>query len=260
MGFEFVSAIQEVAPKVKGAANKARFTVWQKSFEYFSQLVGVELAATRLTEATANASKLPANATVGERQLALVDALPKLEALSRAWELMTASLQQTVMSAGTLGTLATNDANMYVRNFPFNATVNLLHAAEMDVPATALPSREYLGPARLFVRTIRTTLLKEEKTLDLTVTLLSRPASDEAEPQVTLHWRVMSANPGPWQQVAMRRVAAGRGLFKCALAVPGEDFEWYATATATSGVIDGALVFPPGWADEKETVTVVLHD
>ena len=39
-------------------------------------------------------------------------ALPKLEALSRMWEKMTTSLQQTVGSAGTLGTLATNDANM----------------------------------------------------------------------------------------------------------------------------------------------------
>ena len=52
---------------------------------------------------------------------------------SRAWEQMTTSLQETVLSAGTLGTLATNDANMYVRDFPFNSTVTQLLAAGMNV-------------------------------------------------------------------------------------------------------------------------------
>lgn len=256
VGFEFVTAIQAVAPKVQGAANRARFAVWQKSFEYFSQLVSVEAAATHLSEATTNASRLPGNATIVERRAALAHALPLLEALSRAWERMTTSLQQTVLSAGTLGTLATNDANMFVRNFPFNATVAMLHAAGMSVPPSALPSQSYLGPPRLFVRTVRTTLLKEERTLELTATLLSQ---SYAAVEVWLHSRAMSATPGPWGRVSMQRVAAGRGLFTHVLTVPQGDFEWYTTATVTAAAGDVTdLVFPPGWTDEKETVTVVV--
>mgnify|MGYP004358353163 CR=1 FL=1 len=110
VGFEFVPAIQAVAPKVKGEANKARFAVWQKSFEYFMQMVQVELAATKVNEAMVNMSK--PNATAAEKRAVGQLALPKLEALSRMWEKMTTSLQQTVGSVGTLGTLATNDANM----------------------------------------------------------------------------------------------------------------------------------------------------
>ena len=49
-----------------------------------------------------------------------------------------------------------------VRNFPFNATRALLEAAGVAVPPTALPSARYLGPERLFVRTIRTTVAREE--------------------------------------------------------------------------------------------------
>ena len=56
-GFEFLDALKKVEPKVVGAANKARFAVWQKSFEYFAQLVAVELAGTQLNEALVNLTK-----------------------------------------------------------------------------------------------------------------------------------------------------------------------------------------------------------
>lgn len=49
-----------------GAANRARFTIWRSSFEYFAQLVAVELAATKLNEAMADAAKL--NATAAEKR------------------------------------------------------------------------------------------------------------------------------------------------------------------------------------------------
>lgn len=53
-----------------------------------------------------------------------------------------------------------------------------------------------------------------------------------------------------------RTTANGRGLYKCALAIPPGDFEWYATASGT--VKQPELVFPAGWADANETVTVVV--
>ena len=94
-------------------------------------MVDVELAATKLNEAMVNVSK--PNTTTAEKKQILAAALPKLKTLSRAWEQMTTSLQETVLSAGTLGTLATNDANMYVRDFPFNSTATQLLAAGMNV-------------------------------------------------------------------------------------------------------------------------------
>lgn len=219
VGFEFLSALKRIGPKVVGVANKARFTVWEKSFEYFSQLVAVESAGMQLTEALVNVSR--PNVTVAAQRTILHAALPKLERLSRAWEAMTTSLQQTVMSAGTLGTLATNDANMYLRNFPFNSTVALFAAAGLELPRSALPSARYLGPERLFVRTVRTTVLREEGTLSITATLLSQTEQhskleeqmDEEDDDavraarvVTVHWRTVSATPAPWQAAAATKI------------------------------------------------------
>eukprot|EP01043_Picozoa_sp_COSAG02_P056319 COSAG02_NODE_6662_length_3432_cov_2.361236_2_plen_274_part_00 len=211
--FEVLAALKKVEPKVVGAANKARFKVWQKSFEYFAQLVAVELAGTKLNEALANLSK--PNATVAERTAILKAALPKLDRLSRAWETMTTSLQQTVMSTGTLGTLATNDANMYVRNFPFQSTAAQFEAVGLHLPPTFLPSSRYLGPDRLFVRTVRTTVLREERNLSITVTLLSqsenKPQHDINQEQrtVTVHWRVIREIPATWTNAVAEKNGTG---------------------------------------------------
>merc|ERR1711871_340603 len=112
---------------------------------------------------------------------------------------MTTSLQETVVSTGTLGTLATNDANMYVRDFPFNSTVAQLLKLGMDVPDDALPSRNYLGPDRLVVRTVRTMVLREEEHLRITATIVRQNASRLVE--LTLHWRLMGNPPDKWHTI-----------------------------------------------------------
>ena len=212
VGFEFLVKFKKAEAKVVGAANKARFTVWQKSFEYFAQLVDVELAGTQLNEALVNLNK--PNATVAEKRANLTAALPKLEKLSRAWEKMTTSLQQTVMSAGTLGTLATNDANMYVRNFPFQPMAAAFEAVGLQLPSSALPTSRYLGPDRLFVRTVRTTVLREEQTLSITATLLSQAENTVArgaaqgvkQRAVRVHWRAMSGATEQWQTAPAEKI------------------------------------------------------
>ena len=65
----------------------------------------------------------------------------------------------------------------------------LLEAAGVAVPPMALPSARYLGPERLFVRTIRTTVAREESVLTVNTTLLSNSAS---EADVALHWAKVS--------------------------------------------------------------------
>ena len=253
VGFEYLQRIRAVVPKIRGAANKARFAVWHSSLEYFAQLVGVELAATKLAESLANISR--PNETIVQKRAIAAAAIPKLVALSRAWENMTTSLQQTVMSAGTLGTLATNDANMYVRNFPFNATLALLAELRLPIPEHALPSASYLGPTRLFVRTVRTVVARDERTLSITATLLVQPATVGGT-TVRLNWRMMGGTGAAWHVLTLAQPnTPGRGLYTFSLPVPADDFEWYMEAQIEA---DEALVFPPGWADEKETVTVVV--
>ena len=60
----------------------------------------------------------------------------------------------------------------------------------------------------------------------------------------------VGAAPGPWEVVGGAKPPPGRGVFVHSILIPSEDFEWY--------VSSGDLVFPPGWADENETVTVVV--
>ena len=45
-------------------------------------------------------------------------------------------------------------------------------------------------------------------------------------------------------------------MYSYVLAIPPDDFEWYVTASGTSKQPE--LVFPAGWADANETVTVVV--
>ena len=90
---------------------------------------------------------------------------------------------------------------------------------------SSLPSGRYLGPERLFVRTVRTTVLREEGTLSITATLLSQMEHGQLEEQgvmdeqeddavkavraarvVTVHWRTVSATPATWQAVAATKI------------------------------------------------------
>ena len=45
-------------------------------------------------------------------------------------------------------------------------------------------------------------------------------------------------------------------MYRYALALPPDDFEWYVTASRT--LKQPELVFPAGWADANETVTVIV--
>ena len=265
--FVFVAAWQALEKHVVGAANKARFHVQLMSLVYFKQLVEAEAAATAVGLAV---SKIIApNATAAaKKKLALEVALPALDFLSRSWENMTTSLQQTVMSAGTLGTLATNDANQFVRGFPFNATYFLLKgllppqmAARL---AAAMPSKSYLGPARLFVRTRRSVVEAAEKVLTVNATVLARP-KDLASRDVTLFWRLLkdgAADAQSWpHQVAMRKLRPTSGVFSAAipLGAASADFEYFVQSPQAWPTPEGpALVFPPGMADDNETITVVV--
>ena len=254
--FGFVNTFRELAPRVRGAANRARFSIWHNSFEYFGQLVEVELAATKLIESMTNLSNR--NSTISQKRAIGLTALQKLRQLSRAWENMTSSLQQTVMSSGTLGTLATNDANMYIRNFPFNSTKTTLEALGIKVSKDALPRAEYSGPDRLFVRTVRTTILLSEGTLNIQATLLTKQAtySDDTW-EVVLHHRMLAQNPQPWTTMLLSRVP-GRGVFNAQISIGNSDFEWWISAKdAKSG---SKLVFPAGYIDAHETVTVIVVD
>ena len=253
-GFEFVTKMAALRATVKGKSNAARLEVWYNSFLYFSRIVTVEELATKLTESLANMTR--PNATQAEKHATALAALPKLVALSRAWDLMTTSLQQTVTSSGTLGTLATNDANMRLRVFPFASTVAALRSASVHVPASALPSTHYLGPDRLLVRTIRTTAMCTEETLTIKATLLTADDST-LEHGVSLHWRTLGSSTGKWHSLVGKRCGGvSRGVFSFVVQLSAcgatEDLEWYVEAAA------GGLFFPAGWEDAQETVTVVV--
>ena len=98
-----------------------------------------------------------------------------------------------------------------------------------------------------FFAAVRTTVERSEGNITIVATLLTKTSS--ADTTLSLHHRAMAAAPGEWRTVAGARVP-GRGLHRFMIAIPADDFEWY--------VSGGGLVFPPGWADEKETVTVVV--
>eukprot|EP01043_Picozoa_sp_COSAG02_P014781 COSAG02_NODE_615_length_19511_cov_64.132701_16_plen_147_part_00 len=133
-----------------------------------------------------------------------------------------------------------------------NSTVAQLVAVGMEVPDDALPSRSYLGTDRLFVRTVRTTVLQQEGHLAIEPTFVTQNVSQL--PELTLHWREIgsSSTSGAWHTLHPNaQPAPTRGVFTFILAIPPDDFEWYVSEKR-------GLVFPAGWTDENETVTVVV--
>ena len=113
-----------------------------------------------------------------------------------------------------------------------------------DLPADAVPSKQYAGEPRLFVPEVRTGIVAGE-TLKLNVVIVG------AKPETAdLYWRPLGV--GVYAKVPLAHVA--RGTYTVALPADAvkADFEYYVQATAGGK----ALVFPPTAPGLCQTVVV----
>ena len=165
------------------------------------------------------------------------------------------SLEQVVETKGTLGTLATNDANQYVR-FPFNSSIQLLRKLNITPGPTALPTTSYLGPPRLMVPTVRTVVLSEEKTLRIDAVALL-PGKTTSDFTLDLYSRSLGGGLDGVGWSSRPMACRRRSYCSAEVDIKADDIEWYIKLTQ-SAPGQPLIYFPPGYKDAQETVTVVV--
>lgn len=239
--YAFVNELEALRPLVEGPSCLERFNYWLDNFRYLRAIAKVRCAWGQLNAAIerAKAEKNPE----AQKRLAREQLLPLRKQLVAAFAEMQAYLLATVSTPGELG----NVCNWQQQVLPVVLTATGAEIAKLlgaPLPADAMPSKQYAGPARVFVREVRTAITAGE-TLKLTVVILgmSPKAAD-------LYWRPLGT--GVFAKVPLTHVARGVYTVTLPAAAVKADFEYYIQATAGQQT----LQFPPAGATMPQTVVV----
>jgi hypothetical protein len=239
--YVFVDELAAFRPRIVGPGNLERFDYWLNNFRYMRSMGEVRCVWARYNEALGKvkAEKDPA----AQKKLAHELALPARRQLVAAFGELHKHLLATVSNPGEMG----NVCNWQQQTLPVMLAGPGQELAKLlgeDLPADAVPSKQYAGQPRLFVPEVRTGIVAGE-TLKLTVVIVG------AKPETAdLYWRPLGI--GEYAKVPLTHVA--RGTY--AVALPADavkaDFEYYVQAT----VGGKALVFPPTAPTLNQTVVV----
>jgi hypothetical protein len=218
--YAFVEEMESLRPLVEGPGSLERFDYWLDNFRYLRSIAAVRCVWARFDAAMekVNAEKNPEL----RKKLARELALPIRKELVAAFSELHRHLLATVSNCGEMG----NVCNWQQQTMPVLLTApgkDLAKALGEELPADAMPSKEYVGPARIFVRDVRTGIVAGE-TLKLTVVILG------IKPEVAeLRWRPLGT--GGFVSVPLVHVA--RGVYTVTLPADAvkADFEYYVQAS-----------------------------
>jgi hypothetical protein len=239
--YAFVEEMESLRPLVEGPGSLERFDYWLDNFRYLRAIAKVRCVWARFNAALekAKAEKSPD----AQKKLARESVLPIRKELVAAFAEMHRHLLATISNPGEMG----NVCNWQQQTMPVVLAAPGKELAKLlgeELPADAMPSKQFVGPPRIFVRDVRTGIVAGDK-LTLTVVVLGiKPDS------VELRWRPLG--PGKFATAPATHVA--RGVYTVAL--PAEavkaDFEYYVQAAAGSQTIQ----FPAPGAALPQTVVV----
>jgi hypothetical protein len=239
--YAFVDEMEALRPLVEGPGNLERYEYWLDNFRYLRSIAEVRCVWARFNAAIekVRAEKNPET----QKKLARELALPIRKELVAAFAELHRHLLATVSSPGEMG----NVCNWQQQTMPRLLTAPGQELAKLlgeELPADAMPSKQYLGPPRIFVREVRTGITAGE-TLTLTVVVMgAKPESPK------LYWRPLGT--GTFAAVPLVHIA--RGVYTVTLPAEAvkDDFEYY-----TEAAVGGQTVqFPPTGATLPQTVVV----
>jgi len=246
--YDFVEKMEALRSQVNGAAELARFDYWLNSFRY--QRVLGQLGCTR-GQLDRVVKQLGRETDAGHRQeLAIAEALPLRVTLARQWETMMTLMLQTVSTPGELGTIANLEQHtLRNSNEPHFMDLHDAKLAEWSgrpLPAEAQPRRDYQGPPRVIVPTVRS-VAQEGEVMELTVLLLDMQLPAEA----SLFYRPLGQ--GKFRTLPLRHIA--RGVYRVRLpAVSAKGLEYYVRV----GTAKGENLFWPASAPKLSQTVVAL--
>jgi len=253
--YAFVDELAAFRPRIVGAGNLERFDYWLNTFRYMRSMGEVRCVWARYNEALGKvkAEKDP----TARKKLVHELALPARKILVAAFGELHKHLLATVSNPGEMG----NVCNWQQQTLPVMLTGPGQELAKLlgeDLPADAMPAKQYAGEPRLFVPEVRTGIVAGEG-LKLTVIVLGRefnshpnsPVIVGAKTETTdLYWRLLGT--GEYAKVPLTHVA--RGTYSVALPAEAvkDDFEYYVQATAGGK----SVVFPPTAPTMSQSVVV----
>ena len=207
--YAFVDELAAVRPQVAGPGNLERFDYWLNTFRYLRSIAEVRCVWAQFNAAMdkAKAEKDPDT----RKKLAAGIGLAGPEGTGRRpFAELHRHLLATVTTSGEMGSVC----NWQQQTLPVLLIAPGQELAEMlgeQLPADAVPSKQYAGPPRLFVPEVRSGIAAGE-TLKLTVIILG------AKPQAAvLYWRRLGQRRIRQASAATRgprrvyRRASGRG-------------------------------------------------
>jgi hypothetical protein len=239
--YAFVDEMEALRPLVEGPGSLERFEYWLNNFRYLRSIAEARCVWSRFNAAM---EKVKAEKDRdAQKKLARELVLPIRRELVAAFGELHKHLLATATTPGEMG----NVCNWQQQTMPALLTAPGKELAQLlgeDLPADAVPSKEYAGVPRIFVPEVRTGIVAGE-TLKLTVIVLgAKPESPK------LFWRPLGV--GGFSSIPLTHVA--RGVYSVTLPADAAkaDFEYY-VQTAVGGQ---TVQFPAAGAALPQTVVV----
>jgi hypothetical protein len=246
--YAFVDELAALRGKVKGPGNLERFDYWLDNFRYLRAVGEVNCTWARLNQAI---KKVQAEKDAqAQKKLAREVALPIRKELLAQVARVHGYLLSTVTTPGAMG----NVANWQQHVMPMllePSEKQLTKILGQELPADAVPWKQYAGRPRIFVPVVRTCLVDGEA-LELRVVVLgARPE------KAVVYWR--SLGSGEFAEAPLGHVA--RGVYGVTLPTEAAkadfeyaDFEYHVEVTGGDGK---TLRFPPTAPTLNQTVVVL---
>ncbi|MCL4177328.1 MAG: hypothetical protein KJ072_06240 [Verrucomicrobia bacterium] len=243
--YGFVDEFEGLRPRVEGAGARSRYDYWLSTFKYARAMGRLNCTWGLLTNAMGRVRAVEGE--TARRLMAAEEVLPLRRQLVRELGEVYEHLLATVSNPGELGTVANWEQHILpdLLEKPGRELEELLGGALSD---DAQPAREYAGPKRLVVPTVRTALRSGEP-LRLRVVILGEPQPRQA----ALRWRWLGKRK--YQEVALRRVA--RAVYSAEVpseSFRGGDFEYHVKVVPERG---STLYFPATAPKHNQTVVML---
>jgi hypothetical protein len=241
--YDFVDKMAKLRPQVKGPGNLERFDYWLNNFRYLRAVGQVNCTWAKFNAAMKKVKdqKNPDE----QKRLARQLALPLRKKLIAEVAEVHRYLLATVSTNGAMG----NVNNWQQHIMPSLLTEPGQELAKIlgeDLPADAIPSNQYVGPLRIFLPTVRTSLNIGED-LKLKIIILAQNQPKDA----ALYWRPMGK--GKYNRIALTHIARGVYSVKIPAQQIKTDLEYYVKASSNDGQ---TVSFPATAPNINQTVIV----
>jgi hypothetical protein len=226
--YQFVDQLESLRGQVIGPGNLERFDYWLHTFRFMRTMAEFGCAADQLGQSV---SRLKQEKDVAKRAVIVRnETLPRRKNLATLWCQMIDYQLAAVDTPGEMGTIA----NLEQHSRAGMRLIDQHDAAITDalgkpLPADVQPSREYVGPSRIIVPTVRTSVPAGEA-LSLKIILLAAHPAKKA----TLYWRPLAK--GEFTEIPLQHVA--RAVYRAEIPPQTKDLlavEYYVQATWQDG-------------------------